>query len=60
MNDDAHNDAVNRSVSLNNESTPYSDVFASAHPIPTSGATTDLGGGGYLLKLDNHCEDFEE
>ena len=46
MNDDAHDDATEQPVSLNNGSTFYASVFAVAAPAPTAGDASGKGRGG--------------
>ena len=52
MNNDACDDATNRTVSLKNEATPDATVFVDAIPSPNTAvaagftAGTTLGGGG--------------
>ena len=50
MNDDAHDDATDQPVSLNNGSTFYASVFAVAAPAPTAGDASWKGRGGSLLQ----------
>ena len=49
----AHNEATNRSASLNNEATSYAAVFTGAAPAPTYGnaAGTGVGGGGVFIAI---------
>ena len=57
MNNNGCDDATDRPISLNNESTPDNAIFACATPDSTSGAATGIstgaaaGGGGLYWNL---------
>ena len=51
MNDDAHDDATDQPVSLNNGSTFYASVFAVAAPAPTAGDASWKGRGGVFIAI---------
>ena len=62
INDNAHNEAANLPLTINNEAIPDPDVafLAGAAPATTAVAGAALGGGGSLLQSDDDYEDFEE
>ena len=62
MKNDAHNDARNRPVSLNNEDTPDAAVFSDAAPSPLLALAPAPAPPqrGSLLQSDDDNEDFEE